>query len=219
MAQIYGIQNHQRTNYQHTSTNENKFVTHGGIEFMLHELEPPEPDSSATPSYMASAKKRGRPRKDAVSYSSFEGSPPSHQKKEKMDKREKKLLRLERKEKIKEISRRIDFDEYSPENDDNGGQKKRGRPRKTDTDDTEFENDPNQFQMSSFNCVSNSDTLTPPYSELSETGSVAGGGEFSMMEILQLNQVEETATTTATDNQLRPEEVEVEFFDFEYNLH
>lgn len=180
MAQICGIQNHQRTQALTPSSefnnSMNRFVADEGIEFMLHELEPPETNYSSSNSLLGSAKKIGRPRKDSVAASNSQESE------------EKRLKREARRERKRQRLRLLELGELDKEN-HNIVKRKRGRPRKAPsiTESDLLDDDTQEFKLFSYNCSSNSETLTPPYSEISESDSIRGGGEFSMMEILSMN--------------------------------
>lgn len=205
MAQICGVQNHQRPSS--TGPIITATTTIGGIELMLHELDPPDINSSSSTSFHSSAKKRGRPRKDSLAanvsaQSSFDDSPSKKEDVKRLKRERKRLLKLEQKKekKMKKILRQ-QLDDDDNENNCFLVPKKRGRPRKQSELD-QCEDLDNLVKLPSF---SNADTLTPIYSEISETDSVIndnctnnrGNGnsnknvEFSMMEILNLNHEDE----------------------------
>lgn len=173
MAQICGFKNHQRKESIISTCNmaDNKFITDDGVEFMLHELEPTSSQYDSGSSSRASFKKRGRPRKDEIRENN-ENCLNSISKltEEKLRKRrdKKECKELERIKRREELRKSVDS---TP--------KKRGRPRKFNIIDTE--NSSVDYHVSS-----NSDTLTPPYSEISEESSEVG--ESSIMELLTLDQ-------------------------------
>lgn len=185
MAQICGIQNHNRMTsiipLSHVS--DNKFTTEEGIEFMLHELEPNSGNYESGSGSRASMKKRGRPRKDAVKevencqQSTF-NSKESEISEEKLRKKREKRERKERKEREKEKLRKLCLDDSN-----DSTPKKRGRPRKFKV--IESDSMPSSDRLIHYHTSSNTDTLTPPYSELTEESVT---GECSMMEMLNLDQ-------------------------------
>lgn len=160
---------------------DNKFTTEEGIEFMLHELEPDSGNYDSGSSSRASMKKRGRPRKDVVkevenckqSTFNFKESEISE---EKLRKKREKRERKERKE--REKLRKLCFEDSN-----DSTPKKRGRPRKIKM--LESTSMPSSDRLIDYHTSSNTDTLTPPYSELTEESVT---GECSMMEMLNLDQ-------------------------------
>ena len=185
MAQICGIQNHNRRMTSITPLsheNENIFKTEEGVEFMLHELEPDSGECDSGTSSHSSTKKRGRPRKDAVK--EIENCQNDRFNLEESEKTEEKLRKKREKaeKKAKKAQERMknlcSYDSYE------STPKKRGRPRKFQSiePDSRFSS---SSHMAEYHSSSNTDTLTPPYSDLSDIAAV---GECSMMEMLNLDQ-------------------------------
>jgi hypothetical protein len=162
------------------AANDNKFTTEEGVEFILHELEPDSGNYDCQSNSLSSMKKRGRPRKDAIRDPENDQNTfnviESEISEEKLTKKREKKERKERKE--REKLRKICFDssaESTP--------KKRGRPRKFEMKDS-ASSAPSSDHLIDYNNSSNTDTLTPPYSEISEESVT---GECSMIEMLNLD--------------------------------
>ena len=156
---------------------DNKFTTEEGVEFMLHELEPNSINYDSGISSQSSMKKRGRPRKDAIrdteNCQDSENVNDSELSEEKLRKKREKRERKER-EKLRKLCLDNSIDSMS---------KKRGRPRKfTRMEATSM---PSSDRLIDYHTSSNTDTLTPPYSELSEESVL---GECSIVEMLNLGQ-------------------------------
>lgn len=157
---------------------DNKFITDDGVEFMLHELEPSSSLYDSGISSRASFKKRGRPRKDEVrenkeNCTNNVAELTEEKFRKKREKKERKELeRLRGREEM-----RSSFDSTP---------KKRGRPRKFKSIDTKNSSHRHSDRPMDYHVSSNSDTLTPPYSEISEESSEIG--DNSMMELLNLDQ-------------------------------
>ena len=156
---------------------DNKFTTEEGVEFMLHELEPNSINYDSGISSQSSMKKRGRPRKDAIrdteNCQDSDNVNDSELSEEKLRKKREKRERKDR-EKLRKLCLDNSLDAMS---------KKRGRPRKfTMMEETSM---PSSDRLIDYHTSSNTDTLTPPYSELSEESVL---GECSIVEMLNLGQ-------------------------------
>lgn len=190
MAQIGGFKNHNRTtsitSSSHAGENKLGFTTEEGVEFMLHELEPDSINFESGLSSRCSMKKRGRPRKDAIREAeNFENNENNFNENE-SELSEEKLRKKREKRERKERKEREKLKEICFENSIDSSVKKRGRPRKFKMmDDCSFSAPPPSDRLIDYHTSSNTDTLTPPYSELSEDSIV---GKCSMMEMLNLDQ-------------------------------
>lgn len=178
MAQICGIQNHQRSksseDFTFKSPCQVSFVADGGVELMLHEFEPSDQSTLNPCSFV---RKRGRPRKDSISnQSSFDVSPSKVKEERRLEKKMKKMMRLELKEKKRQEKE--------------AHKKKRGRPRKLYNNIDDLNNETSGAALPSFSCSTNLESLTPPYSETDNVEEVGNEEDFAMMEILNLNTTE-----------------------------
>lgn len=182
MAQICGFKNHNRMTSIISSSrfSDNKFTTEEGVEFMLHELEPNSINYDSGISSRSSMKKRGRPRKDTVR------DPENCQENNNvrdMELSEEKLLKKREKRERRERKEREKLRKICLDNSLDSMSKKRGRPRKFTM--MEATSVPSSDRLIDYQTSSNTDTLTPPYSELSEESVL---GDLSMMEMLNFDQ-------------------------------